>query len=320
MRLLTRLAGVWLGLVLLVRLPAAATAALPARIAETSATIPRQLVVHRALRADTSQHYLVYVPARGGEGAAVFVTAHGISRNAMEHASLFAPYAERQGVVLVAPYFDPSGHEDYQRLGRTGRGRRADHALDAILEEVRSLTHARAGRFYLFGFSGGAQFAHRFTLLHPEQVERAVVTSAGWYTFPDSATPYPYGIGPDAQLEGARFEPEAFLRVPITVLVGGADVGSKNLRRSPELDRQQGSTRLERARNWAAAMRRAAEARGQVTRVTFEQVPGIEHSFRQFMLEGGLGDRVFGALFGHSTSGTPDSAGAASRPAIAGSR
>ena len=258
--------------------------------------IPRQLVVRRALRTDPTQEYLLYVPGRGGEGAPLFVAAHGISRNAEEHATLFAPFAEQRGVVLVAPCFDPDTHDDYQRLGRDGRGRRADHALDAILDEVRSLTGARGGKVLLFGFSGGAQFAHRYTMLHPDRVERAVVAAAGWYTFPDSSIPYPYGIAPDAGLEGARFEPRSFLRVPITVLVGQADTGSTNLRQNAQVDRQQGTTRVARARNWAEAMRRAAIASGQEPLVKFESVPAIKHSFKQFMLEGGLGDKVFAAL------------------------
>ena len=307
-----------LGLAAGVGVPSAAGAPAVVRSAEPSSSIPRQQVVRLVLRADSTQEYLLYVPSRGGAGAPLFVAAHGISRNAEEHATLFAPFAEKRGVVLVAPYFDREGHDDYQRLGREGRGRRADHTLDSILDEVRSLTGAREGKVLLFGFSGGAQFAHRYAMLHPDRVERAVVTSAGWYTFPDSGTAYPYGIAPTPELEGARFDPRAFLRVPIRVLVGGADTGSTNLRQNAFVDRQQGRTRVERARNWAAAMRRAAEARGQVPVVTYEQVPGIRHSFRQFMLEGGLGDKVFAALFEPSLSLAPQPEGTARVPQGAG--
>jgi pimeloyl-ACP methyl ester carboxylesterase len=280
--------------------PPAAAVTPPSAVpgAQPGATVERQKLVRRSLRSDTTLQYLLYVPAQGGAGAPVFVTAHGVSRNAVEHATLFLPHAARQGVVLVAPYFDPAAHEDYQRLGRKGRGHRADQVLDAIVAEVRQLTGARPGRIHLFGFSGGAQFAHRYAMAHPDRIARAVVTAAGWYTFPDSTTPYPYGTGPTPDLEGIRFVPEAYLRVPIKVLVGGADVGTKNLRQNPELDRQQGTTRIARARNWAAAMRDAARARGLTPLVSYEEVPGIEHSFRQFMEQGDLGDRVFGSLFG----------------------
>lgn len=275
--------------------------------------LPRQQVLHRTLAADTSQHYLVYVPGGAARGAPLLVTAHGISRNFEEHARRFAPYAEKHGVVLAAPYFPEEEFGDYQRLGRDGRGRRADLALEAIVAEVESLTGASAGRFHLFGFSGGAQFAHRYALAHPGRIARAAVAAAGWYAFPDTATPYPYGIGlpPGTGLPDVRFEPDRFLRVPITVFVGTADTTSKNLRRNPAVDRQQGTTRLERAERWTAAMRRAAESRGLEPLVTCERVPGVGHSFREFM-EAGAGERVFDALFEPAAAGkTAATAGSA---------
>lgn len=263
------------------------------------AELPLGQVVRRALQGDPAQEYLVYVPGRGGRGAPLFLTVHGISRNVDEHARLFAPYAERYGVVLVAPFFDRERHAGYQRLGQDPEGRGADRTLEAIVSEVRSLTGAVHGPFHLFGFSGGAQFAHRFVLAHPEHVAGAVVAAPGWYTFPDSVTPYPYGLGPGEEDPGVRMDPDRFLRVPITVLVGMQDTtGGESLRRNPSLDRQQGTTRRERARRWVAAMRQAARARGFVPRVTGEEVPGIGHSFGQFMRDGALGDRTFAALFG----------------------
>jgi len=273
-----------------------------ARRADPGPPLPGTQVLRRALRADSSQEYLVYVPGKGGHGAPLFVTVHGISRNVEEHATLFAPYAEEYGVVLVAPCFTRDRHTGYQWLGREGRGLRADLALDAILEEVGASTGAAAESFYLFGFSGGAQFAHRYALAHPDRIAGAVVAAAGWYTFPDSGTPYPYGLGRSAELPSVRFELEHFLRVPITVFVGDADSGSESLRRNRLVDRQQGATRRERAQRWTAAMRRAAVARGLEPLVTCERVPGIGHSFKQFMQAGGLGDKVFQALFGSSRS------------------
>ena len=270
----------------------------PAATASTREATPlaRRQVLHRALRADTSQHYLLYVPGAGGVGAPVVVATHGISRNVGEHASLFAPYAEKHGAVLVAPFFPPGEFDDYQRLGREGHGRRSDLALEAIVREVAELTGADASKIRVFGFSGGAQFAHRYTLAHPDRVAAAAVAAAGWYTFPDTATPYPYGLGTGDEPSSVRFEPDKFLRVPITVFVGTADTGSKNVRRNPSVDRQQGVTRLERAQRWTAAMRRAAESRGLPALVTCELVPGVGHSFRQFMEEGDAGERVFEAL------------------------
>jgi poly(3-hydroxybutyrate) depolymerase len=259
--------------------------------------LPRGQVLHRALRTDRNQEYLLYIPTHARRGAPILVTVHGISRNVDEHAKLFAPYAEEHDVVLVAPFFTEERNAGYQRLS-DGSGQRADRILDAILAEVAGATGADGRRFRLFGFSGGAQFAHRYTLAHPERVVSAAIGAAGWYTFPDDRTPYPYGLGASRDRSNLQFEPARFLRVPISVFVGGDDTaGGESLRRNPQVDRQQGTTRLERARRWVAAMNRAARARGLPPPASCHEVAGIEHSFRQFMMEGDLGDRVFSALF-----------------------
>jgi len=260
--------------------------------------LPRQQVLRRALRSDTSQQYLLYLPAHIAAGEPVFVTVHGISRNVDEHATMFAPFAEARGVVLIAPSFTEADNEDYQRVGRGESGKRSDQALNDILDEVHALTGVDTHRYTLFGFSGGAQFAHRYLMAHPRRIERAALGAPGWYLFPDPRKPYPYGLGPSADSPGVHFDPEHFLRVPVTVFVGADDVGDVNLRVNPEVNRQQGLTRVQRAKRWTAAMRHAAELQGLKPRVRCEVVPGIGHSFADFMQKGQLGERVFGFLYG----------------------
>ena len=271
-------------------------------ITTPSPALPRQQILRRALQSDPAQEYLLYLPANLTAGASVFVTVHGISLNVEEHAKLFAPYAEASGVVLVAPAFTGDSNDDYQRLGRAGRGTRSDRVLEAILNEVHSLTGADIHRFALFGFSGGAQFAHRYVMAHPERVSRAAVGAAGWYMFPDPRLPYPYGLGSSDELSDVHFDPNLFLRVPITVFVGRDDIGEKNVDMSEQVVQLQGRTRLERAERWTAAMRRAATERGMTPVVQCVEVSGIHHSFSQFMLKGQLGERVFGFLYADAAS------------------
>jgi pimeloyl-ACP methyl ester carboxylesterase len=131
--------------------------------------------------------------------------------------------------------------------------------LDAILDEVGAQTGASTDKIYLFGCSGGAQFTHRYTMAHPQRVARAVVASAGWFTFPDSGIAYPYGIGQrGSPSRGLRFDPEEFLRVPIAVFVGDRDSTSASMRHNEMVDAKQGMTRFDRARTWVEAMRAAA--------------------------------------------------------------
>jgi pimeloyl-ACP methyl ester carboxylesterase len=282
-------------------LPAALSSATPRTVvapaSDPGAGFEEGKVMRRALGSDPRQHYYYYVPPGLAKGAPLFVTVHGISRNVEEHATLFAPYARKHGVVLVAPLFTKERNDGYQRLEPDASGRSADATLDAIVAEVATRTGASPRKLYLFGFSGGAQFAHRYTLAHPERVKRAVVGAPGWFTFPDRTKPYPYGIGPSSDRRALRFDPDRFLRVPVTVLVGGADVGDESLRRNSQVDAQQGVTRLARAQKWVASMNRAAKRRGLPEVFRFERVPGIDHSFKRFMEEGDLGARVFETMF-----------------------
>jgi pimeloyl-ACP methyl ester carboxylesterase len=259
---------------------------------------PRGRVVLRALARDPLQEYLLYVPQSAQPGAPVMVSVHGVSRNAARHSAMFSPACEAHGVVMLVPVFRKELHEDYQRLGRRGRGGgRVDALLHKMLGEVAAVTGADVTRFYLFGFSGGAQFAHRYALVHPHRVARAVVAAAGWYTFPDHRQRYPYGIRPTPALRGVTFNPEEFLRVPIEVLIGDQDTSLEKVRSTARTVAQQGQTRLERARSWVAAMRAAADAFDLAPRVTLTEVAGVGHSFSAFCAQGQLVELVRRSLF-----------------------
>jgi pimeloyl-ACP methyl ester carboxylesterase len=254
-------------------------------------------VLLRALRNDPIQEYLVYVPESAAPGAPVLVSVHGVSRNAHEQARVFSELCDEHGAILLVPIFTADQHRDYQRLGRAGRGNRVDLLLNRYLAEVGSLSGADVTQVRLFGFSAGAQFAHRYLMAHPHRVARAVVVAAGWYTFPDPRRRYPYGIRPVRSLEGVNFNPEAFLRVPVEVLVGERDIGSSNLRSTERLDAQQGKNRVERAHCWVSAMQAAAAAHGLHPEVSLTEVPDIDHSFKAFCNRGALLEHVGRALF-----------------------
>jgi poly(3-hydroxybutyrate) depolymerase len=265
-------------------------------------------VVRRVLQADPAQEYFVYVPGGGGDGARLFVAVHGISRNALEQAKLFAGFAETLNVVLVAPLFPAARYSDYQRLGRQGRGTRADVVLDSIVDEVCWQAEIATTRIHLFGYSGGAQFAHRYTMAYPHRVAAAYVAAAGWYTFPTRHKRYPYGILPSRELADLRFDPEEFLRVPITVAVGAEDTTQEELRRTKRVVRQQGVTRVDRAHRWVKAMQAAADRYRLESRVSLQVIAGGGHSFEDLMQNWQMGERVFDALFSVPATGEADHA------------
>lgn len=273
--------------------------ALPPPAGAAPVATPASRVVARTLEGDADLPYFLYVPSRAAEGAPLLVSVHGISRNAEEHARLLAPIAERYGVVLVAPLFSEQRFPDYQRLGIGRSGQRADLALERILAEVACLTGADTRRFYLFGYSGGGQFTHRYAMAHPERVAGYVVGAAGWYTFPDAERRYPLGIGARRNGPTPDFAPARFLAVPGTVMVGERDRHPGTaLRKTQNVEALQGCSRLERGQRWVEAMNRAAMAEGLPAHFRFEVLPRSPHSFRRSMRRGELGERLFRQLFG----------------------
>lgn len=229
-------------------------------------------------------------PSEAALDAPPLVAVHGIRRGARKQAQLYAARAAALGRTVIAPVFDAESWPRYQQVMRKGR---ADLALLALMADLRVAGVWRTPTFALAGFSGGAQFAHRFAMLHPELVSRLTVAAAGWYTFPDAA-PFPYGFGErPGQVDdwgphlAARFD--RFLRLPIQVCVGAEDcVRDPNTRSNPELDRQQGTDRVTRARRWVASLRRSAAERDIVCRVSLNVLPGCGHDFATCVHRGGL--------------------------------
>lgn len=277
--------------------PSSSPAQQSAPVVGTGGDLQRGAVLAMTLTDDPRQTYYLYVPRSGGAGRRVFVSVHGISLNALEHAQRFAPLAEKYDVVLVAPLFSKDRFPKYQRLF-AGEGGRPDHVLQRIVSEVGALTGAKTDKIYLFGYSGGGQFTHRYVMTHPDQVAGFVVGAAGWYTFPMPDTKYPYGIKSRRDFPEQPLDPAKFLTVPGGVLVGVRDnkQGSA-LNKSQKIDAEEGGNRTERGHEWVNAMIAAARDRGLSTKYFFETMPRCGHSFSQCMKRGNMGPLVFEHLF-----------------------
>ena len=212
------------------------------------------------------------------------IAVHGIMRGAKCQAESFAAEAARQGRAVIAPLFDTRDWKDYQKAA--GRCR-ADLGMLAVLKDAALRGLGRIMKIDLVGYSGGAQFVHRFALLYPHMVRRVTVVAAGWYTFPQ-AHGFPYGIGfaEDNKLKAPICPPQtlaAFLQLDIRVFVGSADTDrDENLRKNPSIDKQQGDTRVARAQNWTIALNKAAHDRGlNRNPAELSIIQGASHSFRE---------------------------------------
>jgi pimeloyl-ACP methyl ester carboxylesterase len=225
-----------------------------------------------------------------GAARPAVVAVHGITRGVEEMVSHLLPRAAATGRTLVVPHFDTAHWPRYQRAACR---QRADLALLRLMTELRSEGRISPEPFDLSGFSGGAQFAHRFTWLYPGMVGRLCATAPGWWTFPDSGVAWPQGMAPAPRDAGQSFQLHAnlrrFLDRRIVVCVGGDDTDrDENLRQGDGIDARQGLNRLIRARRWCDAARVRAHSLGLMPAISLRILQGCGHSFVECVTRGGL--------------------------------
>ncbi|RNE66453.1 alpha/beta fold hydrolase [Cryobacterium tepidiphilum] len=236
--------------------------------------------------------YWAFVP-RSRRLVSPLVLIHGSRRNTGRMFRAFLPHATTLGMPLIVPTFPVDAFPGYQRLAGAAGPLSALRALESTLADADNVLGLSTDRVALCGFSGGAQFAHRFALYAPGRVRRVVAASAGYYTYLDDNRPFPYGIRPSILSAGERPDVEAFLRLPIHVLVGELDVErTGTLATGGGLDQAQGDNRLARALRWVDHLESVASVRHRPSRVSFDLLPGTAHSFTSAVHRGDLVSRV----------------------------
>lgn len=256
-------------------------------------TLNKKLSFHETPGPPLRQFFL-YRPETEIPGAPIVVSVHGIARNAAAHTYRLMEQAERYGVAVLSPLFEKQDYGQYQQLEDAKTGVRSDLALLDMIAAAERLSSADGARILLFGFSGGAQFAHRFAMAHPDRVLSAVLAAAGWYTLPDPESRYPYGLDAEAVGSALRFNLAAIAQVQFHVMVGQLDVErDSSLRRSKRLDRTQGRTRVERASTWVTAMSQLPFAEHGRAPPELLMLPKVGHSFVESVERADLAARVF---------------------------
>lgn len=199
---------------------------------------------------------VIVLPGLGGEGRGL--------------ADAFVAAAEEHRWLLLAPSpdYDPIANESL-----TLADLRVDESLVELADQVMAQTRFHvAPAIDVVGFSRGAQSAHRFALRHPGRVAGLAAFSAGTYTMPTSSEPYPLGVGDFALWNDQHaFDVAALRHVRAFVGVGGADADPADVARA--WDAVGGTTRLERATRFAAALRQLGVPSRLAT------YPGVGHTF-----------------------------------------
>ena len=211
-------------------------------------------------------------PPRFGRDSPIVMVMHGPYRNAEDYRDYWKPAAEQDGALILVPEFDARQFPDLKVYTLCKGPARA--VVEATFMKAVNDTGSRETGYRLFGHSAGAQFVHRFLMLAPSaRIERAVAANAGYYTFPDLDTDFPYGLhGTDIDEEDLK---RAFAR-PLTIMLGAADTDPTHplLRRTPEA-LAQGPHRYARGKSFMASAMTEAQQIGAKLAWNMVAVPAI---------------------------------------------
>lgn len=183
-----------------------------------------------ATRLDPRCSFCLYVPSGyvHGETTALdaVVVVHGSDRPAERWRDALVGFAEQHQVLIVAPLFPaglvvPFELENYKLW--QPEFLRSDLVLLDILDTVRERWRIELSSVHLHGFSGGAQFAHRFLLLHPGELTSVSIAAPGAVTRIDDRFGWWAGTRDIEERFGRPVDLAAMRRVDVQLVVGSDD-------------------------------------------------------------------------------------------------
>lgn len=231
-------------------------------------------------------HY--YVPSSGDKRMmpVVFVFEGG-DRGYDYLLNMWKHEAEKYQFMVFIPHFDLKRYplSDYQEVGVMNKKhtivkRQEEQTpvlIDKIFEYIRQHSCSRRNGYILYGHSAGGQFVQRFMLFHDSPyVEKAVIGSPGWYTFPDSEQDFPYGVRNIPFITSEKIK--KYLAKPIVLqLATGDTVRESFLRKTPEAELQ-GKNRYERGNSFYRYLHEIAAKHNWPCNWQKIEEPGIGHN------------------------------------------
>ncbi|WP_445190522.1 alpha/beta hydrolase [Shinella sp. WSD5-1] len=207
------------------------------------------------------------------------VLVHGSLRDADILRDAFIDFAEAHQCLLLAPLF-PAGIDDAEDLHNykhiAYRGIRYDLIVLDMIEELAGRYRVAKEKVLMHGFSGGAQFAHRFFYLHPGRLRAVSVGAPGTVTLPDQRDWW-VGVKGMEEVFGRPLDVAAMRDVAVQLVIGDQDIETWDVTVGPQSPfwmegiNDSGETRVDRLRSLEAGLRSIG------VDLRFDTVPGVSH-------------------------------------------
>ncbi|TFK39681.1 hypothetical protein BDQ12DRAFT_681013 [Crucibulum laeve] len=224
----------------------------------------------------------LYIPlchSSDGIELPLLVIVHGTRRQTGGYLNRLKDFSENHHCAILCPLFpagiiDPDDIHNYKNM--CYQDIRFDLVLLSMIEQASKRWRLKIDKFFLHGFSGGGQFAHRFFYLHPERLAAVSIGAPGRITSPSQEEPWPAGLCDIQRLFQISNIPNygAMGSVPVQFVVGERDVHTKQLasvKTPSNAEREAGGNRVDRM-GW---LKNAWAAVGIQTEMTI--VPKVGH-------------------------------------------
>jgi len=242
---------------------------------------------------EKNMNVFYHIPENATTESPILFLFHGNARDAESARDQLINKANDLNVVLIAPEFskDDFPTNDYHlgHLFNNGENPSAStlHPSEewtySIVEPLFDYWVTSIGSsqlvFDAFGHSAGGQFVHRMALFVPSmKYSRLCAAASGWYTFPDTAVSFPYGLGQTPV--NSNDIVDVYSR-DVSIVVGSLDTdpNSAGLRNTVEAVAQ-GGNRLERGQNFYNSAAASASAMNSFFNWSFYTVPNVAHNFQ----------------------------------------
>jgi len=149
----------------------------------------------------------IYLPPSYSSSSPLLVVMHGIDRNALSYGLAWTSFATANNTIVLAPEFNATDWSS-SAYGQGNMFTGSDGAGSLNVKERWTFTIVKDiernisrglglldSSYTIWGHSAGAQFVHRMVLFAPDlMMKTAIAANAGWYTAPDTATIFPWGV------------------------------------------------------------------------------------------------------------------------------
>lgn len=194
-----------------------------------------------------------YIPPKISANTNILMVFHGAERNAIDYRNAWKTYAEAANWIVVAPEFTAEnfpGGDGYNLGNMFVDGDNPNTSklnpenewlfsvIDLIFQFMKEKSGSKVESYNIYGHSAGAQVVQKFLMLpSSNHVNRAIISSAGWYTDPDVSISFPYGLK-FSPLENLNFENYFSKKIRILICAKDNNPNDSELRRNSIVDLQ----------------------------------------------------------------------------------